>query len=150
VSVPIWFTFTRIELAMLRSIPRVNRSTFVTNTSSPTSCNCPPRRLVSAAQPDSASMERLAAVAGTRDGFALSRIDLEQRREGNVLGVEQSGRRSELQLLSVLRDEDVIAAARDDATAYLARDPDLTDAPGLRAAVLAIEESEAAGFLDKA
>ncbi len=50
--------------------------------------------LVSAADPASTSMERLVAVAGTRDGFALSRIDLEQRREGNVLGIEQSGGRS--------------------------------------------------------
>ncbi|MCW2821299.1 MAG: ATP-dependent helicase RecG, partial [Marmoricola sp.] len=61
--------------------------------------------LVSAIDPASTSMERLLAVAGTRDGFELSRIDLEQRREGNVLGIEQSGGRSGLQLLSVLRDE---------------------------------------------
>ena len=47
--------------------------------------------LVSAADPASTSMERLVAVAATRDGFELSRIDLEQRREGNVLGIEQSG-----------------------------------------------------------
>jgi ATP-dependent DNA helicase RecG len=105
--------------------------------------------LVTAVSPDSSSMERLTAVASTRDGFELSRIDLEQRREGNVLGVEQSGRRTELRLLSVLRDEDVIASARDDATAYLEQDPDLADAPGLRDAVLAIEESERAEFLDK-
>ncbi len=106
--------------------------------------------LVTAAQPDSASMERLSAVASTRDGFELSRIDLEQRREGNVLGVEQSGRRSALQLLSVLNDEDVIVAAREAATAYLEQDPDLSGAPGLRAAVLGVEESERADFLDKA
>ena len=106
--------------------------------------------LVTAARPDGGSMERLTAVAATRDGFALSRIDLEQRREGNVLGVEQSGRRSELQLLSVLNDEDVIVTAREAASAYLEQDPDLLDAPGLRAAVLAIEESERVEFLDKA
>lgn len=106
--------------------------------------------LVTAASPDSPSLERLTAVASTRDGFALSRIDLEQRREGNVLGVEQSGRRSALQLLSVLTDEDVIVAAREAATDYLAQDPDLAGSPGLRAAVLAIEESERAAFLEKA
>jgi len=105
--------------------------------------------LVTATSPESPSMERLSAVASTRDGFALSRIDLEQRREGNVLGTEQSGRRSELRLLSVLRDEDVIASARDAATAYLEGDPQLDAAPDLRAAVLAIEESEQADFLDK-
>jgi ATP-dependent DNA helicase RecG len=105
--------------------------------------------LVTAAAPDSASLERLTAVASTRDGFELSRIDLEQRREGNVLGVEQSGRRSALQLLSVLTDEDVIASARRAATEYLERDPALAQSPGLREAVLAIEESERAEFLDK-
>jgi ATP-dependent DNA helicase RecG len=105
--------------------------------------------LVTAARPDSPSLERLTAVASTRDGFALSRIDLEQRREGNVLGVEQSGRRSELRLLSVLTDEDVIVSAREAATAYLEQDPELTATPGLRSAVLAIEESERADFLDR-
>jgi ATP-dependent DNA helicase RecG len=105
--------------------------------------------LVTNADPDSASLARLNAVASTRDGFALSRIDLEQRREGNVLGTEQSGRRSELRLLSVLTDEDVIASAREAATAYLAQDPDLAGTPGLRAAVLEIEESERAEFLDR-
>jgi ATP-dependent DNA helicase RecG len=105
--------------------------------------------LVTATQPGSPSLERLTAVASTRDGFELSRIDLEQRREGNVLGVEQSGRRSELRLLSVLTDEDVIVSAREAATAYLEHDPDLTATPGLRAAVRAIEESERADFLDK-
>jgi ATP-dependent DNA helicase RecG len=106
--------------------------------------------LVTSTEPGSASMERLIAVASTRDGFALSRIDLEQRREGNVLGVEQSGRRSELRLLSVLTDEDVIASARESAARYLEEDPDLSGTPGLCAAVLAVEESDRADFLDKA
>ena len=105
--------------------------------------------LVTAAAPDSPSLERLTAVASTRDGFALSRIDLEQRREGNVLGVEQSGRRSTLRLLSVLTDEDVIVAAREAATAYLDADPDLSGTPGVRAAVDALEDSERADYLDK-
>jgi ATP-dependent DNA helicase RecG len=105
--------------------------------------------LVTSTDPGSSSMERLDAVASTRDGFALSRIDLEQRREGNVLGVEQSGRRSELRLLSVLTDEDVIASARESATRYLEQDPDLSGTPGLRAAVLVVEESDRAEFLEK-
>jgi ATP-dependent DNA helicase RecG len=105
--------------------------------------------LVTGAEPGGPSLERVSAVASTRDGFALSRIDLEQRREGNVLGVEQSGRRSELRLLSVLTDEDVIASAREAATRYLDEDPDLSRTPGLRAAVLAVEESDRADFLDK-
>ena len=87
--------------------------------------------LVTAADPASTSMERLVAVAGTRDGFELSRIDLEQRREGNVLGTEQSGGRgSGLKLLSVLRDEDVIERARAAATDHLARDPELARGAG--------------------
>jgi ATP-dependent DNA helicase RecG len=106
--------------------------------------------LVTGAPADSMSMERLNAVAVTRDGFELSRIDLEQRREGNVLGVEQSGRRSSLRLLSVLTDEDVIVAARDAASRYLETDPKLTAVPGLRAEVDAIEASDRAAYLEKA
>ena len=104
--------------------------------------------LVSAADPASTSMERLVAVASTRDGFELSRIDLEQRREGNVLGIEQSGGRSGLKLLSVLRDEDVIERARTAATAHLAGDPDLTQSPALSAATRRLEDSEQAEFLE--
>jgi ATP-dependent DNA helicase RecG len=104
--------------------------------------------LVSATDPASTSMERLQAVASTRDGFELSRIDLEQRREGNVLGIEQSGGRSSLKLLSVLRDEDVIERARSAATAHLATDPDLSSSPALAAATRQLEESEQAEYLE--
>ncbi|MCW2786765.1 MAG: ATP-dependent helicase RecG [Marmoricola sp.] len=105
--------------------------------------------LVTGVTPDSVSMERLVAVAGTRDGFELSRIDLEQRREGDVLGVQQSGRRTSLKLLSVLTDEDVIVDAREAATAHLAADPELAGTPTLRAAVAAIEDTDRASYLDK-
>ena len=104
--------------------------------------------LVSAADPASTSMERLAAVAATRDGFELSRIDLEQRREGNVLGIEQSGGRSSLKLLSVLRDEDVIERARAAATQHLASDPDLAASPALAEATRRLEDSEQAEYLE--
>jgi ATP-dependent DNA helicase RecG len=105
--------------------------------------------LVSAADPGSPSMTRLEAVAATRDGFELSRIDLEQRREGNVLGTEQSGGRGGgLKLLSVLRDEDVIERARAAATAHLAGDPDLAGSPALADAVRRLEDSEQAEFLE--
>ncbi len=104
--------------------------------------------LVTATDPVSTSMERLRAVAGTRDGFELSRIDLEQRREGNVLGIEQSGGRSGLKLLSVLRDEDVIERARAAASAHLAADPDLLASPDLAAAARLLEDSEQAEFLE--
>jgi ATP-dependent DNA helicase RecG len=104
--------------------------------------------LVTAVDAASTSMERLRAVASTRDGFELSRIDLEQRREGNVLGIEQSGGRSGLKLLSVLRDEDVIARARAAATAHLATDPELTSSPALAAATRRLEETEQAEYLE--
>ena len=107
--------------------------------------------LVTAADPASSSMERLLAVAGTRDGFALSRIDLEQRREGNVLGTEQSGGRgSGLKLLSVLRDEDVIERARAAATEHLASDPELAGTPALGRAVRRLEDSAQAEYLEMA
>ena len=104
--------------------------------------------LVSAAQPGSPSLERLTAVGATRDGFELARVDLAQRREGNVLGTEQSGRRSSLRLLSVLTDEEVIARAREAATSYLQRDPRLAAVPDLDAAIAALEESEHADYLE--
>jgi ATP-dependent DNA helicase RecG len=104
--------------------------------------------LVTAAAPDSPAVQRLEAVAATRDGFELAQVDLAQRREGNVLGKEQSGRRTSLRMLSVLTDEDVIARARDAATGYLARDPGLTERPDLAAAVGALEQSESADYLE--
>ncbi len=69
--------------------------------------------LVTESPVDAPARERLDAVASTLDGFELSRIDLEQRREGDVLGVSQSGRRSSLKLLRVLHDEDLLRAARE-------------------------------------
>ena len=68
--------------------------------------------LITKVAEDSLAYERLTAVANTLDGFELARIDLEQRREGDVLGVSQSGSRSHLKLLRVLRDEEIIVAAR--------------------------------------
>jgi ATP-dependent DNA helicase RecG len=93
---------------------------------------------------------RLDAVAGTTDGFALSRIDLEQRREGDVLGTAQAGRKSSLKLLQLLRDEDLISRARDDATRLVDSDPALAGQPGLAAAVRALVEAEQTSFLEKA
>jgi ATP-dependent DNA helicase RecG len=91
--------------------------------------------LVSEAPPASPARERLDAVAATLDGFALSRLDLEQRREGDVLGAAQAGRQSSLRLLRLLSDEDLIRQAREDATAVVAADPDLAGHPALRAAI---------------
>jgi ATP-dependent DNA helicase RecG len=99
--------------------------------------------------PTSPARERLEAVAGTTDGFVLSRIDLEQRREGDVLGASQAGRRSSLENLRVLRDEDTIVAAREAAEALLGRDPGLDEAPLLADAVTDLERSQQGDFVDK-
>ncbi|WP_406062571.1 ATP-dependent DNA helicase RecG [Streptomyces sp. NBC_01077] len=93
--------------------------------------------------------QRLAAVAATLDGFELSRIDLEQRREGDVLGQAQSGVRSSLRVLTVIDDEEVITAAREEATALVLADPDLTAHPGLRTALDALLSEEREEYLEK-
>jgi ATP-dependent DNA helicase RecG len=93
---------------------------------------------------------RLAAVASTTDGFVLSQLDLEARREGDVLGTSQSGRRSSLRMLQVVSDADVIAEARDAATAVVAEDPELTGQPALRSALADLLDEERAGYLEKA
>jgi ATP-dependent DNA helicase RecG len=106
--------------------------------------------LVTTAPEESPSRTRLAAVAGTRDGFELSRVDLEYRREGDVLGAAQSGRHSSLRLLSVLRHEDVIRDARREAGLLVDADPDLVTAPALAALVEDVVGEERAEFLEKA
>jgi ATP-dependent DNA helicase RecG len=93
--------------------------------------------------------ERLDALARTTDGFELSRVDLEQRREGDVLGRSQSGYRSTLQNLRVLRDEETIVAARAAAEALLDADPELSAHDVLRNAVTNMEESAEGEFIEK-
>jgi ATP-dependent DNA helicase RecG len=105
--------------------------------------------LVTHAEDGTPARERLAGVAATLDGFELARLDLEQRREGDVLGQRQSGSRRTLKMLQVLRDEDVIAQARDDARDLVASDPLLDGYPGLAAAAQALVDDESADYLDK-
>ncbi|WP_329137031.1 ATP-dependent DNA helicase RecG [Streptomyces sp. NBC_01476] len=105
--------------------------------------------LVSEAPEASAARARLDAVAATLDGFELSRIDLEQRREGDVLGQAQSGSRSSLRVLTVIDDEEVIAAARDEATAVVAADPELAAHPDLRSALESLLDADREEYLDK-
>ncbi|MDQ3456048.1 MAG: ATP-dependent DNA helicase RecG, partial [Actinomycetota bacterium] len=104
---------------------------------------------VTEAPAGSPSRERLAAVAATTDGFEVSRLDLEHRREGDVLGAAQSGRTS-LKLLSLLQHEDLIAEARAVATALVAADPDLRDYPALADEVAMLAWDDRAAYLDKA
>ncbi|MFF0741933.1 helicase-related protein [Streptomyces sp. NPDC004111] len=105
--------------------------------------------LVSEMHEASPARARLSAVAATLDGFELSRIDLEQRREGDVLGQAQSGVRSSLRVLAVIDDEEVIAAAREEAVAIVAEDPDLEHLPELRTALDALLDKDREEYLDK-
>ncbi len=105
--------------------------------------------LVSAVDIDSPARERLDAVARTTDGFELSRVDLAARREGDVLGRSQAGRRSGLRHLEVLRDETTIVEARSAAEALLDTDPDLTTVPLLADAVVDLEASTRGDFIEK-
>ncbi|MFB9463023.1 ATP-dependent DNA helicase RecG [Streptomyces cinereospinus] len=97
----------------------------------------------------SAARQRLNAVAATLDGFELSRIDLEQRREGDVLGQAQSGARTSLRVLAVIEDEEIIAEAREEAAKVVAADPELTALPGLRTALDALLDEEREQYLEK-
>ncbi|MDR7273289.1 ATP-dependent DNA helicase RecG [Catenuloplanes atrovinosus] len=92
---------------------------------------------------------RLDAVASTTDGFRLAELDLEQRREGDVLGAAQSGRRSHLRLLSLLRDQKLITEARAQALALVRDDPELDRHPALAASVAALVDDERAEYLEK-
>ena len=105
--------------------------------------------LLTHAELGSAARDRLAAVASTTDGFELSRVDLEQRREGDVLGANQSGFRSSLISLRVLRDEKTIVRAREAAEALLSEDPALAQSPDLAAVVEEVERSAASAYMDK-
>jgi ATP-dependent DNA helicase RecG len=105
--------------------------------------------LVTNAQDESPSMHRLNAVASTLDGFELARIDLEQRKEGDVLGRSQSGGKSHLRLLRVLRDEELIDRAREAASKILANDPQINNLPLLKDEVAKLKSDEAARFMDK-
>lgn len=105
--------------------------------------------LVSEMPEASPARQRLTAVASTLDGFELSRIDLEQRREGDVLGQAQSGARTSLRVLAVIEDEEIIAEARQEATAVVEADPELTGLPGLRTALDALLDEEREQYLEK-
>jgi ATP-dependent DNA helicase RecG len=97
-----------------------------------------------------ATRDRLDAVAATLDGFELARVDLEMRREGDILGASQSGHRSALRLLSLLRDEDVIAEAREEAQDLVETSPDLGEFPGLASMVASLVTDTKAEYLEKA
>ncbi|HSU35094.1 MAG TPA: ATP-dependent DNA helicase RecG, partial [Propionibacteriaceae bacterium] len=104
--------------------------------------------LLTTTDEESVARQRLDAVAATRDGFALAEVDLEQRREGDVLGASQSGVRSSLKLLRVLNDADLIGQARTLAERCIADDPDLSD-PALADIVTEMETEAAGDWLER-
>ena len=105
--------------------------------------------LVSGAPIETPARERLEAVAKTQDGFELSRIDLEQRREGDVLGASQSGNRSHLRLLRVLRDEGLIEEARSVAAELLESDRSLGGYPLLKNELEILKKDNSSTYIDK-
>ena len=105
--------------------------------------------LITNAGEESDAMHRLHAVASTTDGFELSRLDLEQRREGDVLGAAQSGARSHLRLLRVIRDEELIVKAREVADRITAADPSLSKFAQLQIEIDKLRQEERASYLEK-
>jgi ATP-dependent DNA helicase RecG len=105
--------------------------------------------LVSGAPIETPARERLEAVSNTQDGFELSRIDLEQRREGDVLGATQSGARSHLRLLRVLRDEGLIEEARNVAAELLESDSTLNGYPLLKYELEMLKKEQTSSYIDK-
>jgi ATP-dependent DNA helicase RecG len=106
--------------------------------------------LVTEAAGGTKARDRLDAVASTLDGFRLSRLDLEQRREGDVLGAAQAGRKRSLKLLTLLSDEALIGQARQEATTLVEADPELAGHPALATAIGSLLDEEQAEFLEKA
>jgi ATP-dependent DNA helicase RecG len=93
---------------------------------------------------------RLKAVASTQDGFVLADLDLEERREGDVLGLTQSGRPITLRMLSLAEHRDIIEAARAFAETVYDADPKLLDHRGIAMLAAPFAETERVEYLDKA
>jgi ATP-dependent DNA helicase RecG len=105
--------------------------------------------LVTHAPLETIARERVEAVASTLDGFELAQVDLELRKEGDVLGSAQSGGRSSLKLLRVVDDSEVIERARGLAIEVLSADPSLGEHPALRAALERRLDDETRAALSK-
>lgn len=103
--------------------------------------------LVTTAEPDTETGQRLAKIAASHDGFELAQLDLEVRREGDVLGAAQSGG-SSLRLLRATHDAKTIAQAREVAAEVIAADPHLREHPALATGVARLDP-ERAEFLSR-
>ena len=93
---------------------------------------------------------RLKAVASTLDGFELAELDLLERREGDVLGLTQSGRPITLQLLSLAEHRELIEAARSFAEEVYETDPELVRNRGIALLAAPFSDTERVEYLDKA
>jgi ATP-dependent DNA helicase RecG len=105
--------------------------------------------LVTESVESSLARARLAQVATTTDGFELAQIDLALRKEGDILGSSQSGRRSRLRLLEVIKDADLVELARDEAIITVDKDEALTTWPSLSRAVAELNRQEQTEFLER-
>ncbi|MGH3955116.1 MAG: ATP-dependent DNA helicase RecG [Mycobacterium sp.] len=105
--------------------------------------------LVSPSSPAGSAGRRLRAVQDTLDGFTLAELDLEERREGDVLGRDQSGRAVNLRLLSLMDHRDMIETARDMAVRACAEDPELTRQPALAGMARRFLVADQIEYLDK-
>lgn len=92
--------------------------------------------LISRAPADSDAARRLDVIQGTLDGAEIAQADLEFRGAGDVLGDAQSGGKTGLKLLRVVKDVKIIEQARAEATQFVAADPDLLGFVQLAGAVL--------------
>lgn len=99
------------------------------------------------AAPGSSAGRRLTAVAGTLDGFALADLDLKERREGDVLGRNQSGKAITLRLLSLADHQEFIEAARDFCVQAYSDD---RSNPGLAVLAARFTDTDRIEYLDKA
>lgn len=105
--------------------------------------------LVTRQEEGGVSRERLDAIASTTDGFELSRIDLAQRREGDILGAAQSGSKSTLRFLRALADADIIERAREDARSVVEKDPTLAKHPSLARTIDRALDADREAFLGR-
>jgi ATP-dependent DNA helicase RecG len=91
--------------------------------------------------------QRLMAVADTLDGFRLADLDLVERREGDVLGFNQSGRPITLRFLSLFEHLEIILEAREYCKALYATDP---GSPGMAMLAAQFTDTDRVEYLDKA
>lgn len=95
------------------------------------------------------SIARLQAVASTTDGFALAESDLQERREGDILGANQSGSRSTLKVLRVIKDSKLIARARNQAEEIVLSSQGLAGYPLLHGAVEEWVNEDMQAFMER-